>query len=666
MAIWEGLRTPPKCRFLKYPALKGRVSAGGRINMARNRISSSVAQLKRATLKRVLGVFDLFAIGYGDLGSSIYYALGVTALFALGATPIAMAMAGVVFICTALSYAELSAAFHESGGSASFARHAFNDLISFVAGWGLLLDYIVTIAISAFAVGPYLAYFFGDLHKTPVQIVFCLALILILLAMNVIGVKQSTRISLILTVITVLVQAVVIAIGLGTLLNIDYIAEHIRINVPNAAWSPTWGEFFKGVAMAMVAYTGIESIAQLAAESQKPVRTVPRAVMLTMITLIVVYLGISVVALSAITPQELGTKYILNPVAAIVDALPFGNKILSPVIALIAAIVLGVAANAGLIGASRLSFNMGEYYQLPRFFYAIHPRFRTPFISLTFFALLAGFVVLASRGSMDFLADLYNFGAQLAFLSTHLSLICLRIKRPHLKRPFRAPLNIPFGKFSIPLTAIIGAISTLGVWILVVITKPQGRYLGFAWMIFGLTMYYIYRKRRKLKATGHVSIEEIEIPGYEPLEVKKILVPTRGGLQTETVQMACEIAKLHNAQVTALQVIEIPASLPLDIQIPHRMKIAEAILKRTEAIANEIGVDIELSIVRSRSISETVVEMAKKGKYDLLVLGALRSTHEPKSKRMNIVTEHILRKSPCRVWICGSEVDDNNSSVLLS
>jgi basic amino acid/polyamine antiporter, APA family len=633
--------------------------------MNKNQLSSTVAQLKKATLKRVLGVFDLFAIGYGDLGSSIYYALGVTALFALGATPIALALAGVVFICTALTYAEMSAAIHESGGSASFARHAFNDLISFIAGWGLLLDYIVTIAISAFAVGPYLSYFFGGLHQTSVQLVFTLALIAILFTMNVLGVKQSTRVSLILTVITVLVQAVVITVGLSALLDIDFIIKHVRIDVPNVSWSPTWGEFFKGVAMAMVAYTGIESIAQLAAEAQRPVRTVPRAVVLTMVILILIYLGISVVALSAITPHDLGTKYVLNPLAGIVDALPYGSKILSPLIAVIAAIVLGVAANAGLMGASRLSFNMGEFYQLPRLFYAIHPRFRTPFVSLAFFAILASFVVLASRGSMDFLADLYNFGAQLAFLSAHLSLICLRIKKPHLKRPFRSPLNIPFGKFSIPLTAIIGAISTFCVWCLVVITKPQGRYLGLAWMTFGLIMYFSYRKKRKLKPTGHVAIEQIEVPGYEPMEVKKILVPTRGGLQTETVQMACEIAKMHNAKVTALQVIEIPSSLPLDIQIPHRMMLAEAILKRAEAIAREIGVEIELTIVRSRSMPDTILEVTKKGKYDLLVLGALKSSREPKGKGMSAITDKILRRAPCRVWVCASEVEENAHAVLL-
>lgn len=632
----------------------------------KGQLSSVVVQLKKETLKRVLGVLDLFAIGYGDLGSSIYYALGVTALFALGATPIALALAGLVFVCTALTYAEMTSAIHESGGSASFARHAFNDLISFIAGWGLLLDYIVTIAISAFAVAPYLSYFFSDLGKTPVQLIFTVVLIFTLFTLNVFGVKQSTRISFVLTTATLLVQAAIIAIGLSTLLNIDFVVEHIRINVPNTPWSPTWADFFKGVAMAMVAYTGIESITQLAAEANRPVRTVPRAIVITMIVLLLIYFGIAIVALSAVSPYDLGTKYILNPIAGIVDALPFGKQILSPAIAIVAAVVLTIASNAGLMGASRLSFNLGEYYQLPRFFYVIHPRFRTPIVSLAIFALFASVVVIASRGKMDFLADLYNFGAMLAFFSAHLSLIILRIKNPELHRPFRAPLNIRFGKYSIPLTAIIGAFATLSVWFLVVFTKPQGRYLGFAWMTFGLIMYFVYRIRKKLHPIGNISIEQIEVPGYQPLDVKKILVPTREGMQTETVQMACEIAKLHKAKITALQVLEIPSSLPLDIQIPHRMAIAEAILKRAEAIATETGVEINLKIVRSRSILESILDEARRGKYDLLILGSLKSHRELKKKGVASITEKILRRSPCRVWLCANEADEQINSTMLS
>lgn len=618
---------------------------------------TTVVQLHKGTLKRVLGIFDLFAIGYGDLGSSIYYALGITALFALGATPISLGLAGLVFVCTALTYAEMTATFHESGGSASFARHAFNDLISFIAGWGLLLDYIVTIAISAFAVGPYLAFFYAPLQKAGVQIGFSISLVFILFLMNVFGVKQSTRISLLLTTFTILVQAIVITIGFSTILDITTIVDHMRIGVPNVSWSPSLSEFIKGTAMAMVAYTGIESIAQLAAEAQKPARTVPRAIVLTMLVLLFVYLGLSVTALSAITPHDLGTKYVLNPLAGIVEALPLGKHFLLPCISVLAAVVLTIAANAGLIGSSRLSFNMGEYYQLPRFFYRLHPRFRTPIVSLAFFTAVASFIILASRGNLDFLADLYNFGAMLAFTSAHLSLLVLRIKKPHLARPFKIPFNIKYRGYELPVTAIIGCMATISVWFLVVITKPDGRYLGLAWMALGMAMYFYYRRAKKMRPTGHVAIEQIKVPGYKPMDVRKILVPTRGGLQTETVQMACEVAKAHGAKVTAVQVIEIASSLPLDIEIPHRVAASEAILKRAEAIARELNVEIELKLVRSRSIPETILELLQKGKYDLLVLGALRSSQESRQKGLGAITEKILKEAPCRVWVCASEAE---------
>ena len=317
-------------------------------------------------------------------------------------------------------------------------------------------------------------------------------------------------------------------------------------------------------------------------------------------------------------------------------------------------IVLAVAANAGLIGASRLSFNMGEYYQLPKIFYRLHAKFRTPYVSLAFFSLFAALVILASRGRLQFLADLYNFGAQIAFFSAHISLIVLRIKRPHLKRPFMIPCNIPWGGSSIPVTAVLGAVASVGIWGLVIFTKPEGRYLGFAWMFFGIGMYLLYRYKQKIQPMSQVLIKEVEIPGYRPLDVKKILVPVRGE-QTETVQMACELARVHKASVTAIEVLEIAATLPLDSGISHRVAAAEVSLKRVEAIARDCDVDIELKIIRSRSLVETILEVAKKGKYDLIVLGALKTPREPRGKGISLATEEILRKAPCRVWICAAE-----------
>jgi APA family basic amino acid/polyamine antiporter len=612
--------------------------------MAQKKSASPIPQLDRGALRRVLGVFDLFAVGYGDLGSSIYYALGITAFFAMGATPISMALAGVVFICTALSYAEMSAAFQESGGSASYARHAFNDLISFVAGWGLLLDYIVTIAISAFTVGPYLIGFFPALRAGDVQIVFTIGLIVLLLALNVVGVKQSTRVSIALMAFTVVTQLVIILVGLLAVENFSKVFNGMKIGV-----DPTWPEFMKGTAMAMVAYTGIESIAQLSSETKKPTKTVPKAILITMAVLLFMYIGLSVVGFSVLTPFELGHIYQEQPVAGIVSHLPWGSSFLLPFVGVLAALTLFVAANAGLIGASRLSFNMGEYYQLPRLFYKIHDKFKTPYMALAFFAIAASVIVALSRARMSFLADLYNFGAQIAFFATQVSLIMLRIKKPEMIRPFKVPLNITIKGRRIPIPAVLGALASLFVWILVVVTKPEGRYLGFGWILFGVAMYLLYRRQKRISPTAQVVLEKIKIPKSEALDIHKILLPLRDTSQVETMQVACEVAKHHGAKITAFHVIEVPFSLPLDSQLPHRLEGAGRVLKTVEALALEQGIEIELEVVRARNITEAILERASKGGFDLLLLEPIKDGGKIP------LTAHLadlMEKSPCRTWIC--------------
>ena len=608
---------------------------------------SKISQIDKGSLKRVLTVGDLFAVGYGDLGSSIYYALGITTLFSLGAAPISLAIAGLVFACTALSYAELSAMLKDSGGSATFARHAFN------AGWGLLLDFIVTIAISSFSIAPYLAFFVGGLKITSVKIGFTVCVIVILFIINYFGTKNSARMSWFLTTLTLSTQILIVIVGALWFIHFPDLWEHLKIGVKGSSWSPSWPEFWKGTAMAMVAYTGIESMAQLGGEAKNPARTVPKAMMLAMGMLLFVYIGIAVVALSAVTPQELSTTFLEDPIAGIVSKFPYGGRVLGGWIGLLAAIILFVASNAGLIGASRLSFNLGENYQLPRFVYKLHKKHKTPYVSLGIFAVFAIVIVLSARGKLDFLANLYNFGAMLAFFMTHLSLIILRIRKPDAKRPFRVPFNIPIGKYSIPITGIIGGLATAATWCLVVITKADGRNLGFLWIFFGLAIYFYFRKKQSIPPAGKVEIQKIKMPEFQAKKYKHILVPTRGGKETQTVQMACEIAKVHGADVTAVHVIEVPFSLPLETPLYHRTVVASSILNRAEAIGREFNIGMKLRVVHARTVDTAILELIEKEEYDLLVMGTVLSAAGA-SKGYGAVVERVLKGSACPVWICCS------------
>jgi len=614
---------------------------------------SKISQIDKGSLKRVLTVGDLFAVGYGDLGSSIYYALGITTLFSLGAAPISLAIAGFVFACTALSYAELSSMLKDSGGSATFTRHAFNDLISFIAGWGLLLDFIVTIAISSFSIAPYLAFFVGGLKITSVKIGFTVCVIVILFIINYFGTKNSARMSWFLTTLTLSTQILIVIVGAFWFIQFPDLWEHLKIGVKGSSWSPSWPDFWKGTAMAMVAYTGIESMAQLGGEAKNPARTVPRAMMLAMGMLLFVYIGIAVVALSAVSPQELSTTFLEDPIAGIVSKFPYGGRVLGGWIGVLAAIILFVASNAGLIGASRLSFNMGENYQLPRFVYKLHKKHKTPYVSLGIFAVFAIIIVLSARGKLDFLANLYNFGAMLAFFMTHLSLIFLRIKKPDMKRPFRVPFNIPIGKYSIPITGILGGLATAATWCLVVITKADGRNLGFLWIFFGLAIYFYFRKKQSIPPAGKVEIQKIKMPEFQAKKYKHILVPTRGGRETQTVQMACEIAKVHGADVTAIHVIEVPFSLPLETPLYHRTVVATSILNRAEAIGREFNIVIKLRVIHARTVDTAILELIENEEYDLLVMGTVLSASGV-SKGYGAVVERILKGSTCPVWICCS------------
>lgn len=619
--------------------------------MAENQ--SKISQIDKGALKRVLSVGDLFAVGYGDLGSSIYYALGITTLFSLGAAPISLAIAGLVFACTALSYAELSAMLKDSGGSATFTRHAFNDLISFISGWGLLLDFIVTIAISSFSIASYLAFFAGGLKIISVKIGFTVCIIVILFIINYFGTKNSARMSWFLTTLTLSSQIMIVIVGALWFIHFPDLWEHLKIGIKGSSWSPSWTDFWRGTAMAMVAYTGIESMAQLGGETKNPARTVPKAMMLAMGMLLFVYIGIAVVALSALTPQELSTTFLEDPIAGIVSKFPYGGRVFGGWIGLLAAIILFVASNAGLIGASRLSFNMGENYQLPRFVYKLHKKHKTPYVSLGMFAVFAIIIVLAARGRLAFLANLYNFGAMLAFFMTHLSLISLRIKKPDAKRPFKVPFNIPVGKYSIPITGVIGGIATAATWCLVVITKADGRNLGFLWILFGLAIYFYFRKKQSIPLAGKVKIQKIKIPEFQAKKYKHILVPTRGGRETQTVQMACEIAKVHGADVTAVHVLEVPFSLPLETPLYHRTVVASSILNRAEAIGREFNIGMKLRVVHARTIDTAILELIEKEECDLLVMGTVLSASGA-AKGYGAVVERVLKGSTCPVWICCS------------
>ena len=458
-------------------------------------------RIKQFRLRRVLGIPAVFSAGYGNVGSSIYYALGIVALVAMGATPVALGIAGILFIFTALTYAEGTAALPEAGGSASFARHGFNDLFGFIAGWALMLSYIVTIAISAFTIPPYLGFFWEPFKDSAViGTVASMGIVVFLMALNVVGIKETSFVNISAAVLDLATQVSLVVIGFILLFNPSLIISRIVNN-----W-PAPENLIIGIALAAIAYTGIETMSQMAEETKKPEQKVPRALVMMIVAVLVIFAGISLVSLSAMTPQELASDWSRDPVAGIAANLPLAllQDVLKPLIAILAGTILLIATNAGLIGISRLAFSLGKHHLVPPALSRIHPRFKTPYISIILFSVIAIVIIIPGFFEADVFKNmgaLYAVGSLLSFMFAHASIISLRIRRPSMPRPFKLGVNIKIKGRELPVSAILGTCALGVIWIIILITQPYSRWVGLGWMVIGIIVYYFYRKRENLPLT---------------------------------------------------------------------------------------------------------------------------------------------------------------------
>ena len=458
-------------------------------------------RIRRYRLRRVLGVPALFSAGYGNVGSSIYYALGIVALVAMGATPIVLGIAGILFIFTALTYAEGTAMFPEAGGSASFARHGFNDAAGFVAGWALMLSYIVTISISAFTIPPYLGFFWAPFKESYIMgTATSMGIVVFLMAVNVIGIKETSLVNIGAAILDIITQVSLVIIGFILLFNPVVLFHRIVEN-----W-PTPGNLIFGIALASIAYTGIETMSQMAEETRQPEKRVPKALIMMIVTVLVIFAGISLVSLSAMSPQELASDWSRDPVAGIAAYIPIALlcDILKPLIALLAGSILLIATNAGLIGISRLAFSLGSHKLVPQVLSRVHHRFKTPYIAIILFSAVA-LLILApgffAANVFKNMGALYAFGSLLAFMFAHASILSLRAKKPELARPFKIGWNIRIKGREMPVSTIIGLLATTTIWIIILITQPYCRWVGTIWMVAGLITYYLYRRKEHLPLT---------------------------------------------------------------------------------------------------------------------------------------------------------------------
>jgi APA family basic amino acid/polyamine antiporter len=627
-------------------------------------------------IARGLGEPALFAIALSAVGSSVYVVLGIVAGRALGMTPFVFLGAGLFFCLTTMSYLEGSSLHPERGGASVFARYAFDELWSFIAGWAIILDYLIVMAFGALSVPHYLSAYWGGANDGIAELLIAAAVLAGVVWMNIRGVAAARLKGVLrLSLLNLVLSLVIMVVGFATLFNLGSVFDSIDLGS-----APRWQDLLFATVVATMASTGIEAASGLAGDLRVGRRGLRRVSLIGAGAVFVLFVGMSLLALMAVpvhgASTALGDRFEEAPVLGVVSAFHSGSEWFRYAVGGVAAAVLVQAATGQMLGVARLAYSLATNRQVPSLVGRLHEERSTPYVAIWMAAAIA--FVLVIPADVDFLAGLFAFGAMLAFTIAHLSVIVLRFREPDRPRAFRVPLSIPVGRGSVPLPSLIGALLSAVGWITVVVMHQGARVAGGVWMLGGIALYVVYRRTQGKELTRRFTIPE-EVLRERPAEAEygSILVPVFGDqIDDDIVGTAGRLAADHaeegegGAVLEALYVFEIPMSLPIDARVPDdRVDVAKRVLGRAKDVGEEYeGVEVATAMVRGRSAGQAIVSEARRRGVEAIVLAAEEPTRikggaalggrgRARDRFVGETTRYVVEKAPCKVILTAAPAD---------
>jgi APA family basic amino acid/polyamine antiporter len=614
---------------------------------------------KLPRLQRVLDAPALGSVAYGEVASSLYFALGIVALHSLGLTPAVLGIVGVLFLVVTLSYAEGTTTIGETGGAATFVRVAFNDLAGFVTGWALFLDYVIVIALSALFFPHYLGLAIGvhSIARHPGDTIVACALIVAIAVVRLLPRRARLySFSVAVPVLDLVTQLLLVVLGFAFLFSPGALGRGLSVGT-----QPSWHQLAFALPLALLAYTGLETVANLAEETRQPGRDLPRSLFTGIGAVVVVTVLIALIALSAFPAPhgttKLGTEWQRAPLMGVVYALGphvafWVERTLRVYVGLTGALILLVAAATSNSGFGRLAYSLGEHGQLPRGFGRLSRRsMHSPAAVVAAAVLPIAFLLSTAwtTNPVGFLASLFSFGVLIAFTAAQLAVVKLRFAKAGAERPFRVPLSLRWRGADVPVPSLVGALATAAIFVAAMATHIGSRYGGPVWLAAGGVVYLFVRRRRGTGLLEHVEpAEEGELP---EAEFSKILVPMKlGEIGEEMVATAVKLAQERGAAVVALHVIRVPLDVPLDAELYEQEESAAASLAEASALGADHGVTVEVHSIRARSIGEAIVEAAEETGADLIVLGSSPRWRR-QSRFFSPTVDYVLRKAPAEVLV---------------
>jgi APA family basic amino acid/polyamine antiporter len=624
------------------------------------------------SLRKGLGSPALFGIVQGFVAASLYFAVGLVAERALGLTWVVFLAGIVLFGLVVVSYMEGASLHQERGGATVIARYAFNELWSFVAGWAICLDYLIIIALTAFTVADYAAVLWAPLAHGIPEFLLGAAVVVYVAWTNVKGTSpRRYERAVVLVLADLALQVTVVGLGMALLFEPEVLTHPARLTGGASLEDLVWA-----FPLVLVAFSGIDASSGLAGQVAVGRRGLRRLLAVRFVAAMIPYVGIALVASSTLPLERRSeggpASWVEAPMLGVVNdfSQAWLREPLKYLVTVSAIAILVTVCHAAMLGLSRLGYSLATNRQVPSLVGYLHPQRGTPVVIITVGAVLA--LALLLPADLQFLLGISAFGATLAFTLVCAGVCRLRWKEPERDRPYRVPFNVRIGRASLPLPSALGAIVSAAAFVAVIVLHSGGRWVGLAWMAFGVFVYVFYRVSEGKPITKRVTVPEKALTREAPrAEYGSILVPVFGeALDDDIMQTAGRLAADEDpdddeeggAVIEAIWIFEVPMSLPLDTRVPdEELKRARKALARAKAVGEEYeGVEVATAVVRARRAGEAIVHEARRRGVEAIVLAAEEPTrlrgglhlggkHGLRDTFVGETTRYVVQKAPCRV-----------------
>jgi basic amino acid/polyamine antiporter, APA family len=475
-------------------------------------------------------------------------------------------------------------------------------------------------------------------------------------------------------------ELVAIAIGLGQFFDAHQLVSQVHLGTV-----PTWSGLIFALTVTTIAFTSVESASGMAGEVKAGRGSLRRLIASGTATVVIAYVGVAIVAVTALPQPTVGNPGHDFTDAPVVDIL----RLLHPhllsqtlvyVISGVAVVTLVAAADSAMLGLSRLAYSLSTNRQIPSGLGRLHPQRSTPYVLILLAGLIACALVIPE--SLDFLIGIYAFGAMLAFTIAHLSVVKMRYSEPQSNRPYRTPFSVRLRAGDLPLLAVFGALVCSAGWIATMIVHEPARYVGLGWMLAGVVLYVVYRRADETSLLRRITVPAEALRATQPQEREygSILVPLTGTpLDEDIVQTAALLAageptdeaEVDGSTIEAVWIFEMPMSLPLDARLPDaQVKHARQALARAKAVGEEYtGVQVATATIRARRAGQAILEEARRRGVEAIVLGAEEPSRirggsrfggrgGPMENFVGEATKQVVGKARCRVIVTAPAARD--------